>query len=274
MTNETARTNLKIAVHEAAVKNRSSIPIKSVGAGSTVIRGLSSKHGRGTARAARSVPVNASSNASNRFDGEVAPGIKCGALNTALDEQGALNENLALLRKIGPAKGDARIPGIKLDISHPGVHSLTVLTKKRPMFQFRLASRKDVANFHSNSLRFQEFLRKVEDDRGVKAARQDLAKIDRAPQDLLRAVRLPNDYSRPMTKALGVAALQATNVEGLEADSVRHEIGGQDPSDGNLMLKGDDGKELTELIPVAKITARTGDDGQEHLYYERVESLD
>src|SRR5450432_3286896 len=113
MTNETARTNLSIAAHEAAVKNRSSMPIKSVGTGSTVIRGLNSKHGPGTARAARTMPPNASENKSNRFDGEVAPGIKCAALNTALDEQGGLNENLAILRTIGPATGRARIAEIE-----------------------------------------------------------------------------------------------------------------------------------------------------------------
>ncbi len=279
MTNETARNNLTMATHEAAVKNWSAMPIKSVGTGSTVFRGLNAKYGHATARAARRMPIGASKNESNRFDGTVAPGIKCGALNTATDEQGALNENFALLRTIGPPilKSD-HIRGSDFDVSHPGARSLIELTKKRPMFQFRLARRKEVANFHSNSLRFREFLRKVEDDSGVQAARRDLAKVgwarESSSQDFLGAVVLPNDYSRPITRALGVAALLNSNVQGLEADCVRHEVGGQDPSEGNLFLKGTEGQELTELVPVARISAEIGTDGREHLHYDPVKSLD
>lgn len=263
-----ARTNRSVAIYEAACKQRQAMPLAPICSGTAVYRSIPRGHMFSTARGARRIPDDASKRSGNRWDGKIAEAgntqgqqIGRGGINLSSDTNAVFNESMFYSRPLIETETEGgvsyRIRGASAD--------LHTLFARRLFVKFELRNRIDVVDLHANEKRVTAFLYAVQEDRGVQAAQRDLKKQDPGvgDLDLVRAVRLPDNYYYDVTRALGVAAMSHTSAAGLAVDTVRNDWARANDSQGNLILGGEDGQELSFLEPVAEIIVGLDNSGND-----------
>jgi hypothetical protein len=205
--------------------------------------------------AARTIPVWASQSTKNRWSGTlVGTGISKGALYTALDVRALLNEAMRYRRtenekKIawqGSPSGEATYM-----TWGPTTSDYNKLLVDRIYYKFQLQRWIVVGDLtHAAS---GDFYRHIENDPAYQAAKKDL----RLQVDLATIASDLVDYtgSRP----LGLSLLLNPSFDGLQAQTAQSELPIVPGSGINVVLGGDDGKQVQVLRPVSKIIAGTSD---------------
>jgi hypothetical protein len=221
-------------------------------AGTTVLRNVKSEYGK-TGDQARTVPPTASKNAGVRWSGLIEKtNIGKGALYTSLDLKGFLNEarryaRTAVTRSIpwvGGSNGEAQYT-----VFGPTTNDYSQLLVGHAYYVFKLKHPITVVDLTPSSK--SEFYATVEAYRDYQLAKRDLG----VQVPLWRIASDPIDYtgSRP----LGLSALFGGGIEGIKVESAQDEVFEIQGSSTNIVLAGEDGKQIDFLEPVGKLMAGT-----------------
>lgn len=267
---EQARANRQLAVFETLFAKRYELPRIILPAGKVVSRAIDRGREWTTARGARTIPPNSSRSKVSRWHGKLEQGEGRGGLNVAADGSALINEGLYRVR-FDDGNGEKRertepVSGISL----PEPALLANLRNDKAMWTFRLREKVQVVDLHASHQQVQRVLRSVAESSSVRNAQKDLKGADPAGTteslDLIGIMMLPNSWAYPVTRAVGVAALAMGDAQGLAADTVPHETASSSSSKGNVVLGGEDGRELYHLDPEFEVTLDgIGKDGREVL---------
>ncbi len=245
-------TNFQIAAFESGKRARGKLKRSVVPAGATILRNVKSEYGK-TGDQARTIPPSASTRTDVRWSGQIQnTRIGKGALYTSLDLKGFLNEarrytRSAITRSIpwrGSSNGEAQYT-----VYGPATKDYGQLLVGHAYYVFRLKHPIGVADLTPSVS--SEFYDAVEASRDYQLAKRDLGV--QAP--LWRIASDPVDYtgSRP----LGLSALLGGDIEGLRVESAQDEVFEIQGSATNIVLPGEDGKQIDFLEPVGKLVAGT-----------------
>jgi len=278
-----------VALYEAAASRRGQMPVTQISQGKLLYRSIERNKPFTTPRGARTIPPRSSEKTDNRWNGAVqvpfAQGktqIKQGGLDLSCDRNAALNEAFYYSRFSGgnPARGYIRdsVNGVPFLIegrsaARSSATALTDLFVERVFYVFKLAHKLPVVNLRATDDNVRSFLRRLEDDAGVKAAQKDLWKADPrvGTLDLVRSILMPDDKAYPITRSIGIAALEKDSTTGLISESVRNEIVRGIDTRGNAVLSGADGKELSVLDPISELDVGRGNDGRDYIYPRKLD---
>ena len=218
------------------------------------MRNVNAEYG-GTGNQARTVPPNASKNTTVRWSGHIEGAqISRGALYRSVDAKGLLNEAVRYQREtitrqipwIGSSTGEA-----KYTVFGPAAKDYQKLLVGRIYYTFRLTRPIKVVDLTPSAA--GAFYEAIEGDRQYQAAKKDL----QVQPELWKIAFDPVDYtgSRP----LGLSILLGYPVEGVRAETAQTEVPETAGLGANVVLSGDDGKQVEFLQPVGKLLAGTSD---------------
>ncbi len=247
-------TNFQVAAFESGKRAGGKLTKSILSAGTTVLRNVKDEYGK-TGDQARTVPPSASKNTGVRWSGLIQDtNIGKGALYTSLDMKGFLNEarrhaRTAVTRTIpwlGSSNGEAQYT-----VFGPTTKDYGQLLVGHAYYVFKLKHPITLVNLTPSSN--SEFYSTIEASRDYQLAKRDLGV--QAP--LWRIASDPVDYtgSRP----LGLSALLGSNVEGLRVESAQDEVSEIAGSATNIVLAGEDGKQIDFLEPMGKLVAGTSE---------------
>lgn len=271
-----AKNNFRIALFESAYRNRGAMPVTRVGQGSRVFRAIKANEPYSTPRGARTLHPSADGQ-ENRWDGKVSDSIAQGALNTSLDSVGVMNEALYYSRN---PRNDVKYEEGSRWHSARGTRFWTLgpvqgkVLIQKSFYVFRLRHSVDLVDLHMAHERVWRFLRTVQEDRLVQAALSDLRSVDLGSRslDLHTALQAPDQGAYSLDRSIGVAALKHGATAGVEAEGHHFELPAIFRSMGNALFSGNNGEELTFLVPEREV-ARGRDASGAETWVEREVSV-
>jgi len=249
--------NFQVAIFESGKRAFKKLSPKTISAGSTLLRNVTSPN-CANAFMARAVPPNASRKTNVRWSGFIeGTNISKGALYTSGDLNGLLNEAMRykrdrIERKV-PWRGSTTGTATYLCFG-PTTRDYDKLLVGQVYYAFELLKSLRVVDLTWPIS--GEFYEAVENDRSYQNAKRDL----RVQQDL-RKIAFDSGEDYTGSRPLGLSVLLNSATDGMQVQTAQcetREIAG----DGlNIVLGGDDGKEIQFLKPVAKLMS-----GKSHGY--------
>jgi hypothetical protein len=241
--------NFQIAIFEAGRRAYNKVNPRVIQAGSILMRSVESEFGK-TGEQARTIPPGASKKLNVRWSGLIeGTAVGRGALYTSLDCKGLLNEAVRYKRKRIPRKVDWKGGEATYTVFGASTKDYGELLVGRVYYSFKLTQDIQVVDLTPSAC--NGFYDAVENDPGYKAARKDL----RVQQHLWQMAFDPVDYtgSRP----LGLSMIACHPVHGIQVQTAQTEVP-ELPGQGlNVVLGGDDDKQLHYLKPIGKLIAGT-----------------
>ncbi len=244
--------NFQLAVFESGKRAFNKLQPRIIQAGAVLMRNVKAEFGK-TGYEPRTIPPNASKKTDVRWSGLIKDtNIARGALYTSLDSKGLLNEAMRYKRDVTrrevPWKGSASGKAA-YTVFGPSTRDYQQLLVGRVYYSFKLTQDIKVVDLTpSVSSRFYDA---VENDPAYQKMKRDL----RVQPDLWRIAFDPVDYtgSRP----LGLSILVGHSLDAIQVQTAQTEVP-EIPGLGlNVVIGGDDGKQLNFLQPIGKLIVGT-----------------
>jgi hypothetical protein len=243
-------SNFQLALFESAKRASHGLKQVIVPQGEKVLRSVKDRFSN---MDARKVPPGASMKTDVRWSGLIAGTNVCrGALYTSQDTKGFLNE----ARRYSRAREIKEIPWTggnagtaKYTVFGPASEDYRQLLVGQTYYTFVLKDAISVADLTPASS--SNFYTRIDADRGYQAAKRDL----RVQPDLWKLVFDPVDYTA--SRPVGLSVLLGSQLSGIRVISAQSEVPELPGSGHNLVLGGEDGKDIAYLRPTGQLIAGT-----------------